>query len=171
MRQNLPQMRHPKWPTIFNAHEMTNPVNTGFLTRFAFQFKIAVIPILQSKSKVVRTAIAQRCRSASISMSDRRQLVLGKSKSHSRLTNGHVFSLAVDARGAWARRYKDLLLVHLNDLGGPDNVSAAEQALLKRACTLIVEAERLEEKFAAMPSYPINLCEVRFPRSPSRPLL
>jgi hypothetical protein len=81
-------------------------------------------------------------------MSGHHHIVLGKNKTRSRLSNGHVFSRSVDERSAWARRYKDLLIVHLNDLGGPDNVSAAEAAILKRACTLIVEAERLEEKFA-----------------------
>jgi len=81
-------------------------------------------------------------------MSDRRRIVLGKSKSRSRLTNGHALPRSVDLRSAWARRYKDLLILHLNDLGGPANVSASEAAILKRACTLIVEAERLEERFA-----------------------
>ena len=81
-------------------------------------------------------------------MSERRHAVLGKNKTRSRLTNGHPLPRSVDLRSAWARRYKDLLILHSNDLGGPDNISAAETAVLRRACTLIVEAERLEEKFA-----------------------
>jgi hypothetical protein len=36
----------------------------------------------------------------------------------------------------------------LGDLNGADACSAAEHAILKRACTLMVECERLEERFA-----------------------
>jgi hypothetical protein len=37
----------------------------------------------------------------------------------------------------------------VNDLGGPDRVSAAERAIVRRAAVLIIELERLEVRFAA----------------------
>ena len=37
---------------------------------------------------------------------------------------------------------------HISDLGGEDNVSEAERALLRRAVTLIIELERREVMFA-----------------------
>jgi hypothetical protein len=81
-------------------------------------------------------------------MSGRQRIVTLKSKARSRLSNGHAFRTTVDLRSAWARRYRDLLQLHLVDLGGPSNTSAGEQAILKRTVTLIVECERMEEKFA-----------------------
>jgi hypothetical protein len=54
----------------------------------------------------------------------------------------------VDGRNAWVRRAKDLLALHISDLGGEDNVSEAERALVRRAVTLIVELERREMIFA-----------------------
>ena len=41
-----------------------------------------------------------------------------------------------------------LLALHISDLGGEDNVSEAERALLRRAVTLIIELERREVMFA-----------------------
>jgi hypothetical protein len=40
------------------------------------------------------------------------------------------------------------LILHVNELGGADLASEAEKAIVRRACTLIVELERLEAKFA-----------------------
>ena len=71
-----------------------------------------------------------------------------KSKGRSRLSNGHVLPASVDARSQWARRFRDLLIQHAPDLGGPDLMSAAETAIIRRAVTLITELERMEAKFA-----------------------
>jgi hypothetical protein len=46
------------------------------------------------------------------------------------------------------RRFKDLYALHLSDLSGEENTSAAEQSLVRRAAALTVELERLEVKFA-----------------------
>lgn len=54
----------------------------------------------------------------------------------------------VDGRLPWVRRAKDLIALHTADLGGEENCSAAEQALIRRAAVLIVELERLEARFA-----------------------
>jgi hypothetical protein len=66
----------------------------------------------------------------------------------SAITNGTTLLPGVDGRSPWVRRCKDLIEIHLIDLGGPDNASAAERSLIRRACVLTVELERLEQKFA-----------------------
>jgi hypothetical protein len=73
---------------------------------------------------------------------------IAKSKGRSRLSNGHVLPRNVDSRSQWARRFRDLLIQHATDLGGPDLMSAAEGAIIRRAVTLITELERMEAKFA-----------------------
>jgi hypothetical protein len=55
---------------------------------------------------------------------------------------------SVDGRSVWARRLHDLIYLHTADLGGEDNCSEAEKALVRRASCLIVELEHLEMKFA-----------------------
>jgi hypothetical protein len=54
----------------------------------------------------------------------------------------------VDGRSAWVRRCKELIADHISDLGGVDNASAAERSLVRRACVLTVELERMEKQFA-----------------------
>jgi hypothetical protein len=46
------------------------------------------------------------------------------------------------------RRLRDLIEVHVADLGGNDSVSAAERSIVRRAATLTVELERMEGAFA-----------------------
>ena len=66
----------------------------------------------------------------------------------SAITNGTSLLPGVDGRAPWVRRCKDLIAIHLADLGGVDNASAAERSLIRRACVLTVELEALELKFA-----------------------
>ena len=47
------------------------------------------------------------------------------------------------------RRCKDIIAAHVSDLGGEDNISAAERSIIRRASVMTVELERLEAKFAA----------------------
>jgi hypothetical protein len=72
-----------------------------------------------------------------------RKLPTAKSK----LTNGTTLP-GVDGRSTWVRRLRDLMGLHLSDLGGEDAVSEAEKSIVRRAATLTVELERLELKFA-----------------------
>ena len=65
----------------------------------------------------------------------------------SRITNGHLL-IDGDARSAWARRMRDLIGLHLSDLGGADAVSEAEKSIVRRVATLTVELERMEAGFA-----------------------
>lgn len=67
----------------------------------------------------------------------------GPSPAHrSRATNGSTLLQNVDGRSAWARRMRDLMALHLSDLGGEGAVSAAEKCLIRREATLTVKQER-----------------------------
>jgi hypothetical protein len=71
-----------------------------------------------------------------------------KPTARSRLTNRSAVVIGVDGRSSWARRLRDVIELHLNDLGGPDAVSSAKRSIVRRAATLTVELERLESRFA-----------------------
>lgn len=75
-------------------------------------------------------------------------LAASKPQARSRVTNGKSLLAGVDARSAWARRFRDLVAVHVADLGGAEAASAAEQSIVRRAAAITVELERLESKFA-----------------------
>jgi hypothetical protein len=70
------------------------------------------------------------------------------SKGRSRMTNGSAVLPGVDGRSTWVRRLRDLIALHLSDLGGEDVASEAERSIIRRASTLTVELERLELAFA-----------------------
>jgi len=71
------------------------------------------------------------------------------SRSHARSSvTGKTLLPGIDGRSTWVRRLRDLINLHTADLGGEANVSAAEQAIIRRAGVLIVELERLELRFA-----------------------
>jgi hypothetical protein len=62
-----------------------------------------------------------------------------------------VFQSKISAsvgRSTWARRLRDLIGLHLSDLGGEDEASQAERSIIRRCATLTVELERLESTFA-----------------------
>jgi hypothetical protein len=69
-------------------------------------------------------------------------------RQRSTVGNGHKLIAGCDGRGRWVRRLKDLLDEAISDMGGVDNTSAAERHIIRRACVMIVELERLEGKFA-----------------------
>jgi hypothetical protein len=79
---------------------------------------------------------------------DRAAEALGKPQSRSRVTNGKSLLEGVDGRSTWVRRLRDLMGLHLADLGGEENTSEAERSIIRRAATLTVELERLELRFA-----------------------
>jgi hypothetical protein len=83
-----------------------------------------------------------------ISSTDHPAVERRKDRQKSRITNGSSLLPGVDGRNAWVRRCKDVLAEHIADLGGVDNVSAAERSIIRRACVLTVELERLEKSFA-----------------------
>jgi hypothetical protein len=79
---------------------------------------------------------------------DSQRARLYKAAARTRVTNGKDILAGVDGRSLWARRFRDLLALHLADMGGEANVSASELAILRRACCQLVELERMECRFA-----------------------
>jgi hypothetical protein len=83
-----------------------------------------------------------------------RKSVTSLKKGRSRITNNRalfprtVDGKSIDERGKWSRRMRDLITLHTADLGGPDNISEAERALIRSAATLRVSIEHLETTFA-----------------------
>jgi hypothetical protein len=71
-----------------------------------------------------------------------------KAVARSRITNGKELLPGVDGRSMWVRRLRDLIALHLADLGGEGAVSEAEKSIVRRAATLTVELERMEAQFA-----------------------
>ena len=63
------------------------------------------------------------------------------------LRNGRLLA-SVDHRSAWMRRYRDLMIAHTNDLGGPDNVSHSEKVLIQRAAMIALQCEFIEERWS-----------------------
>jgi hypothetical protein len=88
-----------------------------------------------------------------------RTATLAKPTARSRVTNGRELLPGVDGRSLWVRRFRDVLALHLSDLGGESNTSEAEKALARRAACLIVELEQMEIRFAAAGSADGNLLE------------
>src|SRR5262249_39497259 len=76
-----------------------------------------------------------------------RSLRLARPKARSRVTNGATLLPNVDGRTFWVRRFRDLFVIHISDLGG-NALSEAERSMVRRACCLEVELERLEQLFA-----------------------
>lgn len=79
---------------------------------------------------------------------DSNETTLTKPTARSRVTNGSHVLPGVDGRSTWARRFRDLMELHIADLGGDEAVSEAERSIVRRASALEVELERLELLFA-----------------------
>lgn len=68
----------------------------------------------------------------------------------SALTNGSCLfgNAEVDERGAWSRRFRDLLHAYHSDLGGADRLSEGQKALARRAAMLQLQLEMVESRWA-----------------------
>jgi hypothetical protein len=66
----------------------------------------------------------------------------------SRVTNGRTLFIEGDARGPWARRWRDLFEAHAADLGGADSLSEAQRSLIRRCATIEVQLEQIEAQLA-----------------------
>ncbi|TIL78599.1 MAG: hypothetical protein E5Y89_14880 [Mesorhizobium sp.] len=66
----------------------------------------------------------------------------------SRVTNGKDLLPGVDGRTFWVRRMRDVMALHVSDLGGAEACSEAEKSIIRRAAAITVEMERLERFFA-----------------------
>lgn len=82
-------------------------------------------------------------------MAARKRFDLSQKKLRSALTNGTAVLADVDHRSAWMRRLKDLVGMHVSDLGGADAISHSEMVLVRRASMLTLQLEMMERQFAA----------------------
>lgn len=79
----------------------------------------------------------------------RKRIQLSKRAFRSAITNGTDILAEVDGRSATARRYRDLIALHVGDLGGADaGLSEGQHCLVRRAACLTVQLEIMESKFA-----------------------
>jgi hypothetical protein len=68
----------------------------------------------------------------------------------SSITNGtRLLPGVLDHRSAWARRLYDLVASYTSDLGGDQNLSEAERALVRRISMVTLQLELMEARFAA----------------------
>ena len=65
------------------------------------------------------------------------------------ITNGLTLGLGIDERTAWARRLRDLIRGHEQDLGGRDLLSEAQLCLVRRVAMMQMQLEMIEAKWAA----------------------
>ena len=70
---------------------------------------------------------------------------IGIRRRRSRVTNGRALFAVGPQTSAYARRLRDILGEIISDLGGPSELSEAERQLARRAASLSVACEKLEE--------------------------
>jgi hypothetical protein len=69
----------------------------------------------------------------------------------SKVTNGRsLFAdmTAINGNSPWYRRLRDLLNLHVSDMGGEDIVSTAEHSIIRRVAAITVELELIERRMA-----------------------
>jgi hypothetical protein len=72
----------------------------------------------------------------------------GKRRTRSRVTTGRAVFVEGDGNSRWARRYRDLISAHCQDLGGIDLLSGAQLSLIRRASAIELELEQMEGKLS-----------------------
>jgi hypothetical protein len=72
----------------------------------------------------------------------------GKRRTRSRVTTGRAVFVEGDGNSRWARRYRDLISAHCQDLGGLDLLSEAQLSLIRRASAIELELEQMEGKLS-----------------------
>jgi hypothetical protein len=71
----------------------------------------------------------------------------GKRRPRSAVTSGRKLFVEGDSNSAWSRRYYDLCSHHVQDIScglGKDVLSEAQLSLIRRACSIECELERLD---------------------------
>jgi hypothetical protein len=71
-----------------------------------------------------------------------------KRRTRSQATSGRRVFVEGDGNSRWARRYRDLIAAHCQDMGGVDLLSEAQLSLVKRVSTLELECEQAEGKLS-----------------------
>jgi hypothetical protein len=74
------------------------------------------------------------------------------------ITNGRRLLMA-DGRSPWARRFRDIVALHCADLGGYQNLSQAQMAIIRRCATLQIELESQEARLASGDTKGFSLTE------------
>jgi hypothetical protein len=69
-------------------------------------------------------------------------------RARSAVTSGRQLFVDGNPNTAWSRRYHDLVIGHMNDLGGADLLSEAQFSLIRRAAALECELERLDARLS-----------------------
>lgn len=70
------------------------------------------------------------------------------SRQRSRVTNGRALLPDTDGRSPWSRRMRDLIALHVSDMGGESELSEAQRSMVRRAAVLTIELEKMEVRFA-----------------------
>src|SRR5262249_11813305 len=71
-----------------------------------------------------------------------------KKRPRSAVTSGRKLLIGGDPNSAWSRRYRDLAVRHISDLGGRDMLSEAQLSLARRAAALACELEQMEARMS-----------------------
>ena len=64
------------------------------------------------------------------------------------MTNGTRLFAYGSHEGPWARRFRDLVQLHKEDLGSRDTLSEGQRSLCRRVATLEIELEQMEGKLS-----------------------
>src|ERR1700736_4456644 len=73
---------------------------------------------------------------------------VNRARTRSRVTTGRKVFVEGDGNSRWARRYRDLIAAHCQDLGGVDLLSEAQLSLIRRASAIELELEQAEGKLS-----------------------
>jgi hypothetical protein len=73
---------------------------------------------------------------------------VNRARTRSRVTTGRRVFVEGDGNSRWARRYRDLIAAHCQDLGGIDLLSEAQTSLIRRASAIELELEQMEGKLS-----------------------
>src|SRR5262245_6677374 len=71
-----------------------------------------------------------------------------KKRPRSAVTSGRKLLIGGDPNSAWSRRYRDLVVRHISDLGGREMLSEAQLSLVRRAAALACELEQMEARMS-----------------------
>jgi hypothetical protein len=72
----------------------------------------------------------------------------GRIRARSHATSGRRVFVEGDGNSRWARRYRDLIAAHCQDMGGTDLLSEAQLSLIRRASAIELELEQMEGKLS-----------------------
>jgi hypothetical protein len=72
----------------------------------------------------------------------------GQRYASSRISNGTALVSGADGRTSYVRRYRDLVLLHSEDLGGDEGLTEAQRSMVRRIAVLTIELEKMETGFA-----------------------